>query len=419
MSKVRAVSDDDRGAWIDHLHEVDEERRLAASQREEAQRRNGYHYSGEPRRPEDNASPIPLAMIELGEALTPELIAAQQDPLSTGIPAIDEQLGGGYYPGELVVLQASTGVGKTSFNLFSQCAGVANDPQRSGLYVTTEMQAHELQARRACQVLNEQGVRCTWRDILRGVVPIERTREVTANTRIYVLPRRPSLTAAAEIRLGALQLAAQYGKPPLIVADYLQALALGGIEDRRLTVGNMIYEMQALAVELRTPVVVISSISRAGNSKERRDSDDPDDFLNLGKEAGEIELASAVLVHLDVKSESDEEGWRVARFILAKTRFGNRGIVGLRFHGASGRFEASATSMLTAFDLDVLAKVHEGTFASANAVAKAVGKNRPRVLAVLRQLQAQKLVTAVAGYLEISPPLVSRVTDHLENSVSH
>lgn len=354
-----------------------------------------------------------LHLVELGEALTPELIALQQDPLGTGIADIDVQLGGGYFPGELIVLQASTGVGKTSFNLLSQCAGVASDPQRSGLYVTTEMQPHELQARRACQVLNEQGVWCNWRDVLRGVVPLERTREATANTRVHVLPIRPSTAPVQVIRAAALQLAHKYGKPPIIVADFLQALTIGTNEDRRIAVGTAAYALQALAVELRTPVVTISSISRAGNTKEKRESDDPYEFLNISKESGEIEYAAAVVAHLDVKAETDEQGWRAARFILAKTRFGNLGIVGLRFHGASGRFEADNASTLTPFDIEVLAKIHHGTYSSANAVAKVMGKNRPKVLDALRRMQARKVVTAVAGYLQIDPKIASSLTDHL------
>jgi DNA-binding CsgD family transcriptional regulator len=254
-------------------------------------------------------------------------------------------------------------------------------------------------------VLNEQGVRCTWRDILRGVVPLERTREVTANTRIHVLPTRPSATAAETIRAGAISLAERYGKPPLIVADYLQALSLGSKDDRRIAVGNTIYELQGLAVELRTPVVVISSISRAGNSKEKRDSDDPYDFLNISKESGEIELAAAVVAHLDVKADCDEQGWRSARFILAKTRFGSLGIVGLRFHGASGRFEASGVAALTEYDYEILQRIHEGTFASANAVAKAAGRNRPKVLDTVRRLQRMNVVIEVAGYLAVEPEI--------------
>lgn len=352
-------------------------------------------------------------LIELGEALTPELIALQKEPLPTGIPDVDLQLGGGYFCGELIVVQASTGVGKTSFNLFSQCAGVANDPQRPGLYITTEMQAHELQARRACQVLNEQGVICNWRQVLNGTVPLERTKAATANTRVHVLRMRPSETPTERIRKAALFLADKYGKPPFIVADYLQALSLGLKEERRIAVGTTIYAMQELAVELQTPVVAISSISRAGNAKERRESDDPMDFLNIAKEAGEIEFAASVLCHLDVKAQTDEQGWRAARFILAKTRFGCPGIMGMRFHGSSGRFEASRTSGLSEFELAVLTKVQSGTYSSANAVAKAMKKNRPKVLATVRSLQAVQLLETVAGYLRISPKFEAQLTDHL------
>lgn len=392
------------------------EDRRSPSSNNNQQVKSGNGQSGD--RPKEEAKSIFSDLIELGDALTPELIALQKEPLPTGIPEIDERLGGGYFCGELIVVQASTGVGKTSFNLFTQCTGVSLDAQRSGLYITTEMQPHELQARRACQVLNEQGVICNWRQVLNGTVPLERTREATANSRVHVLKMKPSETPVERIRLAALHLAEKYGKPPLIIADYLQALSLGIKEDRRIAVGTTIYALQELAVELQTPVVAISSISRGGNTKDKRDSDDPYEFLNIAKEAGEIEFAASVLCHLDVKAQTDEKGWRAARFILAKSRFGSPGIMGMRFHGSSGRFEASRTSALTEFELAVISKILSGTHSSANSVAKSMVKNRPKVLQTVRALQALKLVEMDSGYLKIPSKIVAELTDQLASDSS-
>ncbi len=54
--------------------------------------------------------------------------------LSTGIPALDELLGGGLLPGTLTVLAGATGIGKTQLGIqFAQAGGVSGNTERRGI----------------------------------------------------------------------------------------------------------------------------------------------------------------------------------------------------------------------------------------------------------------------------------------------
>ena len=49
---------------------------------------------------------------------------------STGIPRLDEALGGGLIPGTLTVIMGATGIGKTQLGLSYANAGLAQDGER-------------------------------------------------------------------------------------------------------------------------------------------------------------------------------------------------------------------------------------------------------------------------------------------------
>ena len=54
--------------------------------------------------------------------------------LSTGIPGLDERIGGGLLPGTMTVLVGSTGIGKTQFGLQFANAGLAQEGRRGVLF---------------------------------------------------------------------------------------------------------------------------------------------------------------------------------------------------------------------------------------------------------------------------------------------
>lgn len=72
---------------------------------------------------------------------------------STGLPALDELLGGGLKPGTLTVVLGATGIGKTQLGLQYANAGAAQEQERGILFDLTsrgDTQNHEEYAQRMC-----------------------------------------------------------------------------------------------------------------------------------------------------------------------------------------------------------------------------------------------------------------------------
>jgi enoyl-CoA hydratase/carnithine racemase len=107
-------------------------------------------------------------------------------------------------------------------------------------------------------------------------------------------------------------------------------------------IGGIATGLRKLAQDHDAAVIVVSSVARAFYSAARAEQlralDDPTAYLTAAKESGDVDYASAAVLFLDVAAEG--EGYRNARINVAKSRHGEPGVVGARFYGASGRWEA-------------------------------------------------------------------------------
>ncbi len=70
---------------------------------------------------------------------------------STGVPGLDEKLGGGLLPGTLTVVVGATGIGKTQFGVQYTSAGIQQEPRRGVIFDMSargDSQSHAEYARR-------------------------------------------------------------------------------------------------------------------------------------------------------------------------------------------------------------------------------------------------------------------------------
>ncbi|TVS08689.1 MAG: recombinase RecA [Planctomycetaceae bacterium] len=86
---------------------------------------------------------------------------------STGVPGLDQRLGGGLLPGTLTVVAGATGIGKTQLGLqFARAGLTAPDEQRGGVIFDVsargDSQSHQDYARR---MFDYRGSRVTRRDL--------------------------------------------------------------------------------------------------------------------------------------------------------------------------------------------------------------------------------------------------------------
>jgi len=125
----------------------------------------------------------------------------------------------------------------------------------------------------------------------------------------------------------------------LIVIDYLQLMQGssrgGGGENRQQEISNISRGLKALARELDIPVLVLSQLSRAVESRPNKRP-----MLSDLRESGAIEQDAdlVMFIYRDEYYDPHSEKQGIAEIILGKQRNGPVGTVELQFHNAHVRF---------------------------------------------------------------------------------
>jgi len=132
-----------------------------------------------------------------------------------------------------------------------------------------------------------------------------------------------------EMRAKCRRLASEH-KLHLVVIDYIQLMqGRGRFENRTLELASISRALKGLAKELRVPVVVLSQLSRAPESR----SDHRPQLSDL-RESGALEQDA----YAD-KTQPPTDAQGVAELLVAKQRNGPTGIVRLAFIREFTRFE--------------------------------------------------------------------------------
>ena len=117
----------------------------------------------------------------------------------------------------------------------------------------------------------------------------------------------------------------------LAIVDYLGLIdAEDGRMQKREQIGKITRRMKMLTNELDIPIVMLSQLSRAVES---RDSNEP--FLSDLRESGDVEQDSSVVGFL----YNDDEQEHIVNLKIAKNRSGATGVIPYEFHKASTYFE--------------------------------------------------------------------------------
>ena len=153
--------------------------------------------------------------------------------------------------------------------------------------------------------------------------------------------------SVTEMRSKARRLKQQEGRLDVIIVDYLQlmsAVPIGGkrFENRTQEVSAISRGLKALAKELKVPVVALSQLSRAPES---RGGDHRPQLSDL-RESGSIEQDADVVAFIfreEVYKKDDPDLEGLAELIVAKQRNGPTGSIKLAFKHASTRFENLAS----------------------------------------------------------------------------
>lgn len=278
-------------------------------------------------------------MGELYEELEEQSMAGEKTlGVQTGFPKIDECLLG-LRPGQMIVLGARPGVGKTSFAL--NLATNAAYHGASVAFFSLEMSKAEIaqrllaaEARIGLQEIRSARIRDDqWPQILEAVNQLSQLDIVIDDT--------PG-TTVTEVRAKARRML-RGKKLGIVVLDYLQLVSppQGGhrADSRATEVGEMSRGIKIMAKDLGVPVVALSQLNR---TVENRTGKRPQ--LSDLRESGSIEQDADIVCFLD-RSMNEEEAAREDRpavgettFIIAKNRSGSLADVPLTFLASSTKF---------------------------------------------------------------------------------
>jgi replicative DNA helicase len=254
---------------------------------------------------------------------------SRKDVGLTGTPSgfIDlDQLTGGFQPGNLIVVAARPSMGKSTLAT-NIVENAAIDNGVPAALFSLEMSETELahrfiasQARVSSDELRKGRVRGDrWPKVLNAV-------EKLASAPIYL--DDSSDIGVLEIRAKARRLHARHGLG-LIVVDYLQLVRPDTRSDSRVEqVGQISRGLKILARELDIPVIAVSQLSRAVESR-----NPPIPMLSDLRESGNLEQDADVVMFVYREDYYDEQSERIgeADVIMAKHRNGPIGKLALTF----------------------------------------------------------------------------------------
>jgi len=253
--------------------------------------------------------------------------------LATGFSELDRRTNG-LHPGDLVIVAARPGMGKTSFAM-NIAEYVAIDKKTPVAVFSMEMSAEQL----AQRVVSSFG-RVELGKLRSGQLEdADYSRLVSADNFIREAPMYIDETGALsplELRSRARRLASQFGIK-LIVVDYIQLMQVPGTgENRTNEISEISRNLKALAKELAVPIIALSQLNRA---LEQRDNKRP--RLADLRESGGIEQDADLVLFI-----YRDEMYNEASAAKGKAEI----IIGKQRSGPTGHFEVTFLGQYTKFD---------------------------------------------------------------------
>lgn len=260
----------------------------------------------------------------------------------TGFPDLDK-LTHGLQPGDIIIIAARPSMGKTSLalNIAENVAlGEVSDKQRRPVAVfSLEMSTDQLARRMLCSRANVSASRLAGSYLnAANHGALVQAADVLSKAPIFV-DDTPGL-AAVELRARARRLKKRYDVQ-LIVIDYLQMMNYPQFakEGRQREVAAISGSMKAMAKELKVPVILLSQLSRAPETRDRMAIPKLSDL----RDSGSIEQDADVvgLLRRPCKYPDDPEAHDTTLAILdiAKHRNGETRELRLNFIGELTKFE--------------------------------------------------------------------------------
>jgi replicative DNA helicase len=266
----------------------------------------------------------------------------QHKGMVTGVPTgfVDlDEMTSGLQPSDLVLVAARPSMGKTSFVLnIAQHVGIQTDMTVG--FFSLEMSKEQLFMRMLTSEARIDAHRfrsgyLSEKDYGR----LSHALGTLAEARVFI--DDTASIGVLEMRAKARRLQAEHGLHLLII-DYIQLMqGRGRFESRQQELASISRSLKGLAKELHVPIVALSQLSRAPETRaEHRPQ------LSDLRESGALEQDADVVMFIfredqyrDAEGQANQEAEGVAEIIVGKQRNGPTGVAKLAFIKEHTRFE--------------------------------------------------------------------------------
>lgn len=247
----------------------------------------------------------------------------------------------GWQPSDLIILAARPGMGKTAFVL-SMARNISVDHGKAVAVFSLEMSSVQLITR---LISSETGLSSEklrkgnlddheWQQLLTKVKNLEKAPLFIDDT--------PAISVF-DLRAKCRRLVAQHNVG-MVIIDYLQLMTAGGGKgggNREQEISTISRSLKSIAKELNVPVIALSQLSRAVETR----GGDKRPLLSDLRESGAIEQDADIVCFIYRPEYYDITEWPdgspsegQAEFIIAKHRNGGLDNVRLRFQGHMAKF---------------------------------------------------------------------------------
>ena len=252
-----------------------------------------------------------------------------------------DRLTSGWQPSDLIILAARPGMGKTAFVL-SMARNMAIEHDKKVAIFSLEMSSVQLITRIISSEtgLNSEKLRkgdltdYEWKNLTSGVVDLEKAKLFIDDT--------PALSVF-DLRAKVRRLASTQGLDVIII-DYLQLMTVGGSKaqgNREQEISTISRSLKSIAKELNVPVIALSQLSRAVETRSTSKRPQLSDLRESGAIEQDADIVSFIYRPQYYQIEEWEDGSpceNEAEIIIAKHRNGSLDDVRLRFIGELAKF---------------------------------------------------------------------------------
>ncbi len=266
--------------------------------------------------------------------------------LETGFYDFD-RITTGFQPGELIILAARPGMGKTALAL-NMATYAAKTTKKAIAIFNLEMTSEQLVNRIISALGGIEGYKLqTGQMAERDWKRYNEAMNELADTNLYIEDNLG--VTLPEIKAKCRRLANMPNGLGLVVIDYLQLVTMGNkkVESRQVEVSEISRSLKTMALELGVPVIALAQLNRSSVTS-KREGNTP--MLSDLRESGSIEQDADLVLFINRKDyheakKDQKEKIVPAELVIAKHRKGSLGTIDLLFELSMSAFRSVALNV--------------------------------------------------------------------------